>query len=351
MKVFKFYPDNRAKFHFGDSSGKLKDIISSDQLFSALYNCAVLLYDPKEVEKILAETSHKILFSSLYYGIRFFNCDNGQSQEIFFLPRPLAPIQPKDKPTNLLNHKIVKKIKYVSLGAFRLLQGAWQDEEKYFNFDLLDLKILGGNFACTAEEVEGLELDNDSFEKIKLFTVNSTPRVVVSRLNDEAENFYYQEGMEVIYQQMGNYLISPFMYFICQGDLDRRLTAIIRFAADEGLGGKRSQGFGFLGRVVEEEWPDDLFLTKGQYYVSLSSIFPGLEEVNNLLYYELVERSGYIYSKYGRSLRKKQVRLLKEGSVFSGKISGQIVDISPEAFNEHKIYLNGKAFLIPVGEV
>ena len=43
--------------------------------------------------------------------------------------------------------------------------------------------------------------------------------------------------------------------------------------------------------------------------------------------------------------------MLKEGSVFSGKISGQIVDISPEAFNEHKIYLNGKAFLIPVGEV
>ena len=95
MKVIKFYPNHRAKFHFGDSSGKLKEIFSSDQLFSALFNSAVLLYGSEKAEEFLVESLAKSSISSLFYGINFFNENNGQSQDLYFLPRPLAPIEKK----------------------------------------------------------------------------------------------------------------------------------------------------------------------------------------------------------------------------------------------------------------
>ncbi|MEW6624070.1 MAG: hypothetical protein AB1420_13235 [Bacillota bacterium] len=85
--------------------------------------------------------------------------------------------------------------------------------------------------------------------------------------------------------------------------------------------------------------------------MNLSTVYPGPNEVDKLVYYEFEEKSGYIYSRNGRSLRRKRTRVIKEGGIFSEKVSGQIIDVSPEAFNEHKVYLNGKAFLIPVGEV
>ncbi len=351
MKVFKFYPEHRSKFHFGNSNGRLKELFSSDQLFSALYNCAVLLYGLDGVEKTLSETLKTDLFSSLNYGMHFLNLSNGEIKEIFFLPCPFAPANPDKGYKELLYHKKAKKIKYLSVGAFSLLRKSWQKEEKYFNFNLLDLEVLGGKFACASEEIEPLGLDRAAREKINLFTEDAKPKLVVSRFNDQSENFYYQEEIEVTYQKAGDYLIRPFMYFIYRGEIDRWLRTAVRFMADEGLGGKRSQGMGALGKVTEEEWADEIFLGRGQYCMSISSIYPGPDEVDKLVYYELEERSGYIYSQHGRSLRKRRVRLLKEGSIFSQKIFGQVIDISPEAFKKHKVYLNGKAFLIPIEEV
>ena len=350
MKVFKFYPSNRAKFHFGDSTGKLKEIFSSDQLFSAFFNCAVLLYGAEQAEEFLSRSLDNLIFSSLLYGMSFVNQANGQSKELFFLPRPLAPIEEKDGPQDLLNHKKTKKIKYLSVGVFSLLQSYWQSDGEWFNYNLLNCALLGERFACTHEEIEPLGLDRSSYEKIKLFTTDAKPRVVVLRSDDKAGNFYYQEETEVTYQQIGDVLIRPFMYFFCRGEIERWFMAVIRLMADEGLGGKRSLGMGALGEVVTEEWPEEMLAGGGDYFMSLSSVYPRPDEVDKLVYYDLAERSGYMYSQQGRSLRKKRVRILKEGSIFSGQVSGDLIDIRPDAFGKHKVFLNGKAFLIPAGE-
>lgn len=350
MKVFKFYPGNRAKFHFGDSAGKLKEIFSSDKLFSALFNCAVSLYGADQAEEFISKSFNSLSISSLLHGMSFFNHSNGQSKELYFLPRPLAPIEEKGRHKDLINLKKTKKIKYLSVEAFKRLQQYWQNEDGYYAFNLLNYEVLGDNFACTKEEIESLGLDRTSSDEIKLFAADAKPRVVVSRLNDQSDNFYYQEEIEVTYRQIGDVMIRPFMYFICRGEIDRRFMAVVRLMADEGLGGKRSQGMGVFDEVKTEEWPE-MFISGEVYFMSLSSIYPKPEEVDKLVYYELTERSGYIYSQYGRSLRKKRVRLLKEGSIFSGQVLGDLIDIRPEGFEKHKVYLNGKAFLIPVGEV
>jgi CRISPR-associated protein Csm4 len=357
MRVFKFYPEHRAKFHFGEGGGILKELVSSDQLFSAIYNTAVMLYGSNEKENPLLNRLLTMSFSSLYYGLNFLNQSTNESRELFFLPRPLAPVGQKNGIRDLLGHKKAKKIGYLSRNAFKLLISSWQDQEQFFDFNLLELEVIGGEFACTKEELKFLKdvltdskIDYD-LEKLKVYKIETVPKVVVSRANDQSDNFYFQQAVELTHHQLGPYRVRPFFYFICQGEADKELTAVVRILADEGLGGMRSQGFGLLGTVVEEEWDRQILNGQGQYYLSLSSTYPCRDEVDKLVYYELGERSGYIHSKYGRSLRKKRVRLLQEGSVFSGKISGQIIDLSPDSFQEHKVYLNGKAFLVPLGAI
>src|SRR5690554_1038834 len=146
MEVFKFYPENRAKFHFGDSRGKLRETVSSNRLFSALYNNIILLYGPDEI--YLKEMLNSIYLSSLFYGMHFYNTVTKKREEIFFLPRPLAPIKNRNE-DDLTGRKKEKKIKYLSIEAFKLLQKSWKNEEEYFDFTLNDLQILGSKYACT----------------------------------------------------------------------------------------------------------------------------------------------------------------------------------------------------------
>ncbi|HHW48441.1 MAG TPA: type III-A CRISPR-associated RAMP protein Csm4 [Clostridiaceae bacterium] len=349
MKIYKFYPGDKTSFHFGDRNGKLKEILSSDQLYSAVYNCALLLYGQDEDKNPVVKSLQSLTLSSLFHGIRFLNQNDGKTKELFFLPRPLAPVVSGSKDKDLLNSKREKKIKYFSLGALKLLLESWNSEKKLFKFNIFDLEIMGEKYACTKEEIQPLEIDKSQMPDFKFFASSSEPKVVVSRLNDNSDNFYYQDKTEVNYLNIGNYVVSPFFYFICPEKVDYRLTAVIRLMADEGLSGKRSKGMGALGKVDEEEWPDELISGSGSYYMCLSGVFPTPDEAEKLVYYELAERSGYIYSQYGRPLRKKRLRLIKEGSIFSEKVSGQIIDVSPDSFNEHKVYLNGKALLVPFG--
>ena len=123
----------------------------------------------------------------------------------------------------------------------------------------------------------------------------------------------------------------------------------MKLLAEEGLGGKRSSGMGCLGQVAEEEGFRQLAAEHGNYYVSLSSIYPSQEEVNNLIYYELVDRAGYLHSLFGRSLRKKGVRVLKEGTVLSGKIAGQLVEVGPAALIGIQFIYTAKLFWFPWG--
>lgn len=345
MKVFKFYPKNRTKFHFGSSHGKLEEIFSSDKLFSALFNCALLVCGLDDAENVLSSLEN-CRISSLLPGIQALNIKEQRTAELFFLPRPMLPqefVEDKD----LQTHKQEKKVRYISIGALEQLDKTWQERGKC-EFSMSNLKIFGGVFACTKEELKALGVDED-LAKVKLLNFDVKPRVVISRFDDHSENFFYQEEGEATYYQKDSILLKPFMYFCIEGEIGSSLLAAIRLMADEGLGGKRSQGMGYFEELLEDELPDELFSGEGMYYMNLSTVYPGLEELDDLEYYELVERSGYIYSKFGRPYRKKRVRLLKEGSIFSRKIEGRIIDIRPDVFDEHSVYLNGKAFLIPLG--
>jgi len=346
MKIFKFYPKDKSKFHFGSSHGKLEETFSSDKLFSALYNCDMLLFGSEEGENQILSILKNCRISSLYPGVQALDLVEQKATELFFLPRPMLPqkfIEDKD----LQTHKLEKKVRYISIGAFEHLNRVWKESGRC-EFSMSGLKAFGGVFACTEDELKALGID-EGYEKVKLMNFEAKPRVAISRFNDYSENLFYQEDGEITYFYKDNVLLRPLMYFCFEGEAESPLLATIRFMADEGLGGKRSQGMGYFEEVLEDELPDELFSVKGRYYMNLSAVYPSMDELDYLEYYELVERSGYIYSGFGRPFRKKRVRLLKEGSIFSKKIEGLIIDIRPEAFEEHSVFLNGRAFLIPLG--
>jgi CRISPR-associated protein Csm4 len=72
--------------------------------------------------------------------------------------------------------------------------------------------------------------------------------------------------------------------------------------------------------------------------------------------YEIQERGGWITSsESGRQLRRKMVRMFAEGSVFSGKPKGKLVNVTPKEFITrngqyipHPIYRNGISLSLPI---
>ncbi|SDC25852.1 MULTISPECIES: type III-A CRISPR-associated RAMP protein Csm4 [unclassified Candidatus Frackibacter] len=354
MQGIKFLIEDRAGFHIGDANGDLKEIFSSDQFFSAIINNAALLYSDDTVEEIinLFEIGD-FSISSLFYGLDFIITSEEADikKSLYFLPKPNIKIRSKvDSDDEIWVHKKIKKISYLSLGAYQKLLDNWNPKEEMFNYNLLDLIVIGNQFACTKEEIADLGLIGSKINDFKFIQKSSRPKLTVDRFNSEAKNFYYQNDMELIYTEIDDYQIKPFMFFLYEGDLKKELKAIFRLLVEEGIGGKRSRGMGHFEEIVAIGENELKGLSRaGNYYVNLSTLFPQKEEVENMISYQLAKRSGYLYSQGGQPYRKKSVRVMTEGSVLLQKIEGQLKDVTPDSFKQHNVLLNGKSFLIGFG--
>ena len=85
-------------------------------------------------------------------------------------------------------------------------------------------------------------------------------------------------------------------------------------------------------------------------WISLSLYHPGRDELTGLGdgYYDLLTRSGYVFSPDNRSLRRKTVRMFDEGSVFPvPERRGELADVTPDGFKAHKVWRFGLAFSLP----
>lgn len=359
MKGYKFYIEDKMRFSFGYTLGQVKETFSSDQLYSAIINNLALLYPMNEGEKAIDYLLNKVLFTSMFYGIDII--DKGQDKSVktmYFLPKPLGNIESKDrkrlddkKEDPLLLRKKMKGVSHISLEVFRGMINCWSKKEGYFDYDLLDLETIGGKFAYASEELRKVGLEAIS-KSLKFIDVNTRQRVAVKRSNDASGDTYYIDALEINHVDIGKYKILPFMYFLYQGQLTKEIKTAIHLLCDEGIGGKRSIGMGqlYAAEEIELHLPEEDVVHTDGYYINLSTYYPSREEVEALLFFQLEGRDGYIYSKGGQTLRKKKIRLVKEGSLFSSKVKGQVIDVSPNEFSlNHKVYLNGRGFLLPLG--
>ncbi|OPZ93757.1 MAG: hypothetical protein BWY73_00141 [candidate division TA06 bacterium ADurb.Bin417] len=294
----------KSSLHLGNREGVAEStdtFIRSDTLFSAFCHAFLLLYGEAETERLLAEFQEgrpPFLLSSTFPWV---------GETLYF------PVPRNQFPTE----KRIKKAQFVARPDFeKLLAG------KILN-DKMDL-LPGGP-------------DKTPWE------ISHTPRVSIDRLtNHTGEEFFH--SAEAWYKK-GSGLF--FILDIKSEELEGRLKAAIKLLADEGLGGDRSVGkggFELVPPVFEELKLREPKEADG--LVTLSLFLPAEEECQPLeySYYELVERKGYVFSPRQRSLRRRSVRMLAEGSVLpaSREYRGRLADLTPaEMKGGHRVWRYG----------
>jgi CRISPR type III-A-associated RAMP protein Csm4 len=87
------------------------------------------------------------------------------------------------------------------------------------------------------------------------------------------------------------------------------------------------------------------------YYLLLSLYHPTETEIQQQALaearYRLLTRRGWIFSIADTGQRRRAVRMLAEGSLLSGPVIGNIVDVTPPAYRQiHSVYRSGLALTV-----
>jgi len=297
-----------------------EEYIHSDTLFSAICNCYRLLYGKKKLESMLQlfrEYRFPFLISSAFPFI----------DETFLFPLP------KNKNLKLLDEPDkFKKIEFVSDEIFkRVIKN--EDISKFLNEDNLiqDKRVL---------------MHYKSKKKKFIWSIHSeVPHAVLDRKTNVSNIFHFSE---VRYTQgCGLFFLIDWK----SQEYEDELKGTLNLLAHEGVGGDRTSGKGLFKRPEFDKISFQIEEKSSKYFVSLSLYYPLKAEIRSVKggWYELIKRGGWIYSVESRTLRRKSIRMLLEGSVLPeiGN-KGELKDVTPDILKTHKVYRYGIPFKIPV---
>jgi len=362
MNLIKLKPRENNLFHIGEKDLQSTEIIiHSDTLFSAVCNNYRLIYGKKALDIFLELKYKELRLSSAFHYIDVYE-EKDYKGTIFFLPKPFIKFE-FDEDGNELKEKepkLFKNIEFISVNTLIRWNksGIVNLKKKY----ILDKKYLidEEDYALLGLNSYNEEKASKILKNIKIAKESEEQKVVVDRFNNRSDTFYQSNfgfSYNNYYVKNNNtktdYAINAGFYFLANLDelSDKELFAAVKLIQDHGIGGERSSGKGLFEKIEVTDLPSvfkELIQSKQNNFMSLSLIFPEEEEVSRLGYYSLIERRGFIYSDDGKSLRRKTVRMLEEGSIFNEEINGKIPDVTPDTFKEHEVYRYGLAFLVPI---
>ena len=292
-----------APVHIGEAGLGLEEsglIIHSDTLFSALFSVWLRLYHQPLPEKLRLSSAYPFYRDELFYPRPFLKL-YGPPQEFFY------------------DHaKTLNKLRFVSHDYFM----KW---------------IRGEPFS--EREVEDMVSRSQCIESN--INIVTRPQVVLDRLSNSSGLYFVGETW------FGE---GAGLYFFV--DLPKhewpRLKTVIELLGDEGIGGRRSLGYGtFQPKFIDnftlsDASAPDAYITLSLYYPSTGELLP-----EDVVSYQLVERTGWIEGKDGNEqMRHQRVRMFTEGSVFRRCVQGTIVNVAPPGFTKHPVYRNGFAFTV-----
>lgn len=391
MFLIKLISENRNYFSIGkDYTNALSIIVHSDTLFSAICNNFRKLYGKIELkdeflDKMKPEQEEKGInfqISSCFHFLDIYK-QSKLIDTIYFLPRPLIKFPLDDESQKYLeaNPKLLKKVKFISFEVTNRLKQ--KEKITISQFHLLDDKYL-----IDSKELEklglseflSLRMSSDPKKekiyrvikkKIVIFEILDEQKVRISRKTGKSEPFtwskfkfetssyfIYEDGKKLEYK-----LIPGFYFFLNYSDvndkLETKIKASIQLIKDEGLGGKRSIGCGLVDKIeflpINQNFPYfNLFEEKNSdKFINLSLVYPSKDEIQNVVFFNLFGRSGFVYSLDNRSVRFKDVKFIEEGSIFASKIPGNLVDVASKSFREnyHSVYKNGIGFYLNLGDI
>ena len=294
---------------FYESSEK---VIHSDAIFSAFVNGYNLLYGKDKTDELIRETlkNPPFIISSTF---PFYNKE-GENYYFFPLPKDQIPVLQEEK----IDIKRLKKKEFVEKSIF---------EELIDGESINSLKIL-----------ERLKINEEFYKEIII------PRVSLSRFSNHplSEGDYFHFGEIRFKKGAGLYFLVEFN----QPEFENIFDTVMNLLQHEGIGGDRTIGKGLFKFEKEEislKVPED-----GEWHVTLSLYYPKEDEVEDLRegFYELIERRGYIFSPYSKTIKRDIVRMFVPGSVFPSKKEGKIEKVG-EILNQHSVYRYGLCFSLP----
>lgn len=196
--------------------------------------------------------------------------------------------------------------------------------------------------------------------------VEMRPRVALDRIDQHSE--LYMQAAQVFAPDTGLYVLLDTQ----EQDLSR-LQACLRWLGDNGIGGKRSTGYGrFLPTFVSltdtegegsglnalSEENASLFqrllqpIDSANAYLLLSLYHPQEEERKlnwDRASIQWIDRKGWAQGSSGNQSMRGHVRMIAEGSVVSFAPHGELVNVTPQGWKDgHPVYRSGIAYEIPI---
>ena len=282
----------------------VQSMIHSDTIFSALVNSASLM--------------NNNYIDSLLQGNFRISSAFPYKENHYFLPRPFYPF-----PSTFGKYsKDVKKLEFLQEVDFQ----AWIKGE------------------LNEKNITGAISRSQNIEEIS--TLDIHPRNFIDR--QTSNTIIYHCGGVVFQKNCG-------LYFILETDKEDkgRFQDILKTLKKLGFGGERSIGYGqfsfeVIGAIDTEAgvWKN-IKNNEGNSFSLLSLCYPAENENINAKAYQTVLRKGWVFSTSSKKqMKRKTLRMFKEGSVFINQLKGKIVDVTPQGFNDHDVYRYGKALSV-----
>lgn len=339
-------------FHFGkialdvDTSLHETDIIPrSDTLFSAIVSTAFKVWGNKTGNQFIQwfEDGDLQISSASY-------CLEIEGAYFYFLPKPVHY-------DLLSDDKKLRKVRFISTDIWQKgsLPEKWEANYAFIqNSFVMDASYLA----------------QKTIQHTHLFQKTSLPKVAIHKPGQE-DSLYFQTNVQIaqnpqitIEEEDLTRKFTPHAHFYfllryAKKEAFQQLTTVLQILADDGIGGERSVGCGRLEGIEIKENPSDFrgfSSIQSDYQCSLSLINPAPEEFSKLKAYKLITRGGrrIPYPKdnadkeYDKKSKLKRVRMLQEGALVQGTLSGSICDITPDDYTKQPFKRNGKAFTLPI---
>lgn len=295
MRIIKL--NFNSPLHIGEIGMGLEEcssLIHSDTIFNAIVNAYALMHTEDETEEFLNG------FESVRISSAFPYCDDG-----LFFPMPRIKINAEEEVLSDYKKKL-KKTAFISK----------EHLEKTINREKFD-----------KEEIESL------VEKRELYKEYQIPKVYLDRETKKSDFFFislieFKEGCGLWFA------------IECEEVVYREIIHCLRLLQDEGIGGKRTWGYGLF--AFDEDNIGLRLPEKPDLYMLLSLFYP--DEGEKELFkgekssWDFILRGGYTGTR-----RKPRIRMISEGSVFEKEPKGKILK-----FDEFKFRDYGMAYSIPV---
>lgn len=338
-----------APVHLGERGigmEETSDVIHSDSLFGALSCAWSTLHGDDELEALIEEFLKGTAPFVISSGFPFIS-------DLLLFPKPLGALVELIGANGAENEKKIKKAEFVSKEVFEWIMGGGKPADSDWAFIYNGNKIAG--IASASEKA----LIGQKPSKTVFWKRQEAPHVVLDRSNQSSSIF--RVGDVSFSKGTGFYFLVDFR----DNSIISKFDGAMRLLGDEGIGGERSTGKGsfiFKKESVEIRTEnsnidnDNNSINRSSGSLALLSLYhPAKTEVElGLLMrsrYQLITRRGWISSQGSRTLRKKTVRMISEGSIIpkiGGLPRGALVDVTPQEMKAHKVYANGLALGVPM---